>query len=211
MNSRPRLPSIKQPSASNAASAGTLPGSGASLYGASVEYGLHCLLWLTAPDVEHASSRDLAELQGVPPAMVAKIMSRLQKAGIVQAKPGIAGGYTLVRSAGAISVLDVVDAIEVNRRLFHCKEVRRGCALFGKTAPDWATGRICEIHAVMLRAEKRMRAELANTSLASLARSVRQPPEFVALTASWIKSRGRARNTARIAAVKQSRGKPRAT
>ncbi|TDQ31725.1 hypothetical protein [Phyllobacterium brassicacearum] len=37
-----------------------------SLYGATVEYGIHCMLWLIAPREKPVSSRDLAELQGVP-------------------------------------------------------------------------------------------------------------------------------------------------
>ncbi|MGE4321590.1 MAG: Rrf2 family transcriptional regulator [Sphingobium sp.] len=180
-----------------------------SLYGATVEYGLHCLLWLATQDVERASSRDLAELQGVPSAMLAKIMPRLEKAGIVDAKDGIAGGYALARPADAITVLDVVDAIEGARRLFDCKEVRRGCALFGGSPPDWSVGRVCGIHAVMIRAENRMRAELARTSLASLSSGVRRPPEFDANVASWIRDRSAARHADRIAAVKKAHRKSR--
>src|SRR5688572_17286531 len=90
-----------------------------------VEYGLHCLLWLVDQRGDPASSCDLAELQGVPPALLGKIFPKLQKAGIVEAVGGIAGGYRLARDADAISVLDVVDAIEGEKSLFHCQEVRR--------------------------------------------------------------------------------------
>lgn len=180
-----------------------------SLYGATVEYGLHCVLWLTSEDVERASSRDLADLQGVPAATVAKIMPKLEKAGIVASKDGIAGGYALARSAQDITVLDVVDAIEGGKRLFDCKEVRRGCFLFGGEPPSWSTDGVCGIHAVMLRAENRMRTELARTSLADLAKGVRHPPKFEARVASWLRDRGTLRNAVRIAAVKQAREGPR--
>ena len=146
--------------------------------GSSVEYGLHCLLWLAAPDAPAASSRDLAELQGVSPSFVAKIFPRLEKAGIVSASPGIHGGYRLARPAAQISVLDVVDAIEGFKPLFDCQEIRGRCALFNGKAPDWSTQGVCSIHAVMLRAEQSMRAELASTSLADLATTVaRKAPE----------------------------------
>lgn len=205
-------PLLKEPfSQPNPVAAKQPAGKGVSLYGSSVEYSLHCLLWLIAEDVERASSRDLAELQGVPSAVLAKIMPRLEKAGLVNARDGIAGGYALARPASEITVLNVIDAVETHRRLFDCKEVRRGCVLFGSMPPDWAISRMCGIHAVMLRAEDRMRAELAQTSLADLVQGVRMPSEFEALAASWIRDRGVARNTVRLAAVKRSRGKPRET
>ena len=146
-----------------------------------VEYGLHCLLWLVDPDAEPASSRDLAELQGISPSFVAKIFPKLQKAGIVTAIAGVRGGYRLARAPDRISVLDVVDAIEGKKPLFDCQDIRGGCPMFGGNAPAWATSGTCRIHAVMLRAERRMRNELAATTLADLAGSVsrKMPQRFV--------------------------------
>lgn len=172
-----------------------------SLYGASVEYGLHVLLWLLSDYPRRASSRDLAEMQGVPPAMLAKIMPKLEKAGIVASSGGISGGYELAKPASNITVLDVVAAIEGDRRLFDCKEVRRGCILFGGEPPAWSVDGVCRIHAVMLRAEKRMRAELSSTTLADLVKGGR-PPEFEARVADWFRNRSEARESARITAVK---------
>jgi Rrf2 family protein len=182
---------------------------GVSLYGLSIEYGLHCLIWLADGRVKRASSRDLAEMQGVSPAMLSKIMPRLEKAGIVTSVAGIAGGYALACAAEDISVLDVVDAIEGGRRLFECREVRRGCTLFDGSPPIWSAAGVCGIHALMLRAENRMRAELSATSLADLARGIRRPPEFEELAATWFEDRTAARETVRITAVRRARRKPR--
>lgn len=186
----------------------TPPREGPSLYGVSVEYGLHTVLWLMADHPRRPSSRDLAEMQGIPAAMVAKIMPRLEKAGIVSASDGISGGYALARPAAEVTVLDVVDAIEGGRKLFDCKEVRRGCVLFGGSPPAWSVSGVCRIHAVMLRAERQMRAELGKTTLADLMRGGR-PPEFEALVADWFHARTAARETARITAVKKGRRSPR--
>ncbi|PXA96201.1 transcriptional regulator [Nostoc sp. 3335mG] len=175
-----------------------------SLYGPSVEYGLHCLLWLVAEQPGRASSRDLAQMQGVPQAMLAKIMPRLEKAGIVQSQDGIAGGYELARPAHSITVLDVVDAIEGHRSIFECKEVRRGCALFGDTPPAWSINGVCRIHAVMLRAEKRMRAELARTTLAELIEGGR-PAAFEASVIEWFSEKSAGREAARLAAIRAAR------
>ncbi len=181
---------------------------GPSLYGVSVEYGLHTVLWLLAEHPRRPSSRDLAEMQGIPAAMLAKIMPRLEKAGIVRSSDGISGGYALARPAAEVTVLDVVDAIEGDRKLFDCKEVRRGCVLFGGSPPAWSVSGVCRIHAVMLRAERQMRAELGRTTLADLMRGGR-PPEFEALVADWFRDRAAARETARITAVKKGRRAPR--
>lgn len=179
-----------------------------SLYGASVEYGLHALLWLLGDEPKRASSRDLAEMQGVPAGMLAKILPKLEKAGIVASIAGIAGGYELARPASGISVLDVVDAIEGDRKLFDCKEVRRGCILFGDAPPAWSVSGVCRIHAVMIRAEKQMRAELARTSLSDLVSGTRRPAEFEAVVADWFRDRSEARETARVAAVREGRRRP---
>jgi Rrf2 family protein len=196
------------PSSQNDLGSPGRPMGASAFYGASVEYGLHAVLWLLSEHPKRASSRDLAEMQGLPPAMLAKVMQRLEKAGIVSSSGGITGGYELARLASEVTVLDVVDAIEGERRLFDCKEVRRGCVLFGGNPPAWSIDGVCRIHAVMLRAEKRMRAELARTSLADLARGGR-PPEFEALVVNWFRNRTEARESARITAVKRVRRKPR--
>jgi len=185
------------------------PRAAVSLYGASVEYALHCMTWLVTPRDRPVSARDLAEMQGVSPTLLAKIMPRLEKAGLVQSSGGIGGGYRLARPAGEISVLDIVDAVEGGRRLFDCKEARRGCALFDGTPPDWSARGTCAIHAVMLRAEQAMRAEMARATLLSLTRSVRYPPDFQARAGAWFEARATARETARVAAVRAVAGRRR--
>lgn len=177
--------------------------------GNSVEYALHCLLWLAEPSPAPAlvSSRDLADLQGLPAPFLAKIFPKLEKAGIVAAGEGIRGGYRLARPAEEISVLDVVDAIDDAKPLFDCQEVRERCSLFGEKPPRWATAGTCGIHAVMLRAEKAMRDELARTTLASLATGVAQkaPAGFRREVVAWLEQRVEARDEARLEGLRRRR------
>jgi len=164
----------------------------------SVEYGIHCLLWLADPASGQPSSRDLAELQGISPSFVAKIFPKLQKAGIVHAAEGVRGGYRLARAPADISVLDIVDAIEGKKPLFDCQEIRDRCAVFDDNAPAWATTGICGIHAVMLRAEKAMRDSLSQETLAGIAAVVecKAPKSFPIEVRGWLHERanGRASN-----------------
>ncbi|MFW2750561.1 RrF2 family transcriptional regulator, partial [Acinetobacter baumannii] len=109
----------------------------------SVEYAIHCLLFLVNNEDKPLSSKDLAELQGVSPSFMAKIFPKLEKAGLVVAQEGVRGGYLLARSAHEISFLDIVNAIEAEKPLFECQEVRGKCAVFNNAPPDWATSGVC--------------------------------------------------------------------
>jgi len=172
---------------------------------ASVEYGLHCLLWLIGQDKSSMSARDLAELQGLSPTFLAKIFAKLEKAGIVRATEGVHGGYALARKPEDISVLAVVDAIEGRKPLFDCQEIRGRCAVFGDRPPGWATAGTCSVHAVMLRAEKAMRESLAAQSLADIAAVVyrKAPPDFSNELQEWIDRRmsGRGRRSGAAAPI----------
>jgi Rrf2 family protein len=176
------------------------------LYGAAVEYAIHCLLWLAPSRETPASSRDLAELQGVSPAVVAKILPKLEKAGILAAQGGIAGGYRLAKAADKITVLDIIEAVDGGKRLFDCKEIRLNCALFGGGAPAWASRGTCSIHAVMLRAEKSMRQEMARTTLQDIGAAVelKAPATFGEDVGRWLDGRTEGRERARVAAIRDS-------
>ena len=162
-----------------------------------VEYGLHCLLLLAPSDgaATEASARDLAHLQGVSPDYVAKLFTKLSKAGLVNATEGARGGFTLARPAEQISVLDVVDAIDGRKDLFECREIRARCALFDGDAPQWATQGVCSIHAVMLEAEQSMRQVLARHTLADIGNRVaaKAPPGFGTEVITWLDQRASGR------------------
>lgn len=158
---------------------------------ASVEYGIHCLLWLVDAKDRPRSGRDLAEFQGISPTFVIKIFGKLAKAGIVHASDGIRGGYLLAKLPEQISLLQIVDAIDGRKPLFVCQEIRGRCAVFGDRPPSWATDGVCSIHAVMLKAEKAMRDTLKGCSLADIGRSVRDkaPDGFSGDVSVWFDGR----------------------
>jgi len=154
----------------------------------SVEYGIHSLLWLVGQEERPMSSRELAELGGISPSFLAKIFPKLEKAGIVRASEGVRGGYLLARPPKDISFLAIVDAIDGEKPLFDCREVRVQCPLFGKDPPTWATRGTCAIHAAMLRAEKSMRDALRSQSLADVAQTLgrKAPAEFWTDVTEWL-------------------------
>jgi Rrf2 family protein len=171
-----------------------------SLYGAAVEYGLHCLLYLVdPPEGVRPSSRDLAEFQGVSSAYIAKLFTQLEKAGLVSASEGVSGGYSLARPANAITVLDVADALEGGKPLFQCREIRDRCVLVEPTKAKPSQRSVCAIHAVMLEGERRMREALAETSLADIADEVagKQSQRVFAARQQWFENRVQSRRASK--------------
>jgi Rrf2 family protein len=182
----------------------------------SVEYGLHSLFWMIGSETTPLSIRELAELQVLSPTFLAKIFPKLEKAGIVRASEGVRGGYVLARSPEEITFLEVVDAIEGEKPLFDCQNIRSQCPLYGDKPPGWVMKGVCEVHAVMLRAEKAMRDALQSQSLADALRVFERrnpPPEFTAAVQKWMgdKIAARTRKPAkrkRMQEPKRKRGRP---
>jgi Rrf2 family protein len=158
-----------------------------------VEYGLHCLLYLVDPldEIHPASVRDLADLQGVSVEYVAKLFTKLQKAGLVVATEGARGGFRLARPARTISVLDIIVAIDGDKPLFECRDIRGRCAVFSGKPAAWATRGVCSIHAVMLEADAGMRKVLASRTLAEIAANVasKAPAGFSEKLEEWFEER----------------------
>lgn len=158
-----------------------------------VEYALHCLLYLvdSSGKTVIASTRDLADLQGVSTEYLAKIFTKLHQAGLVIGVEGSGGGFALGRAPGSISVLDVIVAIDGRKPLFDCRNIRLGCAVFGSSAPRWASKGVCSIHAVMLEAEARMRKVLASHTLADISGRVaaKAPSSFGTDISKWFEER----------------------
>jgi Rrf2 family protein len=166
-----------------------------AMFGAKEEYALHTVLRLALIDGVQAapSARDLAEFEQLPVAFVRKLLTRLGAAGIVAGSEGPAGGWRLAQPPEAVRVLAVVDAVSDAGALFDCRNVRARCALWPADAPPEAALRgVCSIHAVMLRAEQAMRAELAATTLADLVAQVRGKTSaaHAGATLQWFAARG---------------------
>jgi Rrf2 family protein len=136
---------------------------------------------------EPVSVRDLAKFQQLPARFLAKIFTRLKRAGLVEAIEGVSGGFRLARAPDRITVRDVLEASDPDRGLFECAEIRRHCALFGKEAPAWSASGMCRIHLFMKEAEEALQSVLASKTLADLSREFgrKAPEKFVREAESW--------------------------
>jgi FeS assembly SUF system regulator len=86
------------------------------------------------------SAGQLAEETGLPAPTVQKLVSRLTAAGLLRSSRGVGGGLKLARPAAAISLADIVEAVEGPIALTSCVEKgRHDCGLEGSCSvqPHW--------------------------------------------------------------------------
>lgn len=57
------------------------------------------------------SSRDIAELQGLPPRYLEQLMQRLVKGGLLRGMRGPHGGYVLAKERRRITIADIYEAL----------------------------------------------------------------------------------------------------
>ncbi|WP_374285330.1 Rrf2 family transcriptional regulator [Novosphingobium sp.] len=87
------------------------------------------------------SAAQLAEETGLPVPTVQKLVSRLTSAGLLRSSRGVGGGLKLARPAAAISLADIIEAVEGPIVLAPCADdSRQDCALDGGCAvkPHWS-------------------------------------------------------------------------
>ena len=104
------------------------------------DYGVIVATHLAAfPDRQVTASTVAAETR-LPQATVAKLLKSLAHAGLVTATRGASGGYRLARGANAISVAEVVAAIDGDIGLTQCSVHVDECTRtnYCPTRPHWA-------------------------------------------------------------------------
>ena len=87
------------------------------------------------------SAAELAAETGLPVPTVQKLVSLLSRAGLLRSMRGAGGGLQLARPAAAITLADIVEAVEGPIALTSCAEHgKHDCALEGTCGvqPHWA-------------------------------------------------------------------------
>jgi len=65
-------------------------------------------------------TKEIAEKNGLPPTYLEQLMVLLRKAGLLAATRGAHGGYTLNRPAAAITLVEIIEALEGPLLLADC-------------------------------------------------------------------------------------------
>lgn len=124
------------------------------------DYAVRAIMYLS----EHGNGRrmptnKIAEEQKLPSSFLAKIISQLSIAGVVQTSRGAKGGVALSRPAAEISLLDVVEAIDGPIMLNECVLNPSACP-FGEN---------CKVHDVWGEAHADLINKLSTTDFETLA------------------------------------------
>jgi Rrf2 family protein len=127
------------------------------------DYAVRAMVYLTqlGPDRRAATSQ-IAQAKRIPPSFLAKIVSQLSVAGLLQTSRGARGGVSLAKSPEAISLLDVVEAIDGPIQLNECVGEGGSCSF----------DEGCPLKTVWCDAQKELVDRLARTDFARFVQPV---------------------------------------
>jgi Rrf2 family protein len=114
-----------------------------------------------------SSAREIAEQYDIPTELMAKVLQRLVRRGLLASHQGTRGGYRLSRSPRLITVADVIQAIDGPVRVTACSIDDSQCEQYSK----------CNVRDPLWRVRERILAALDECTIAELAAD--QPHEPV--------------------------------
>jgi Rrf2 family protein len=124
------------------------------------DYAVRAVLYLADQHNGHrAPTSQIAREKRIPPSFLAKIVSQLSVAGVVQTSRGARGGVSLARPSHDISLLEVIEAIDGPITLNECVTDPSGCPF----------GDDCPVNKIWCDAQARLVATLKSTDFALLA------------------------------------------
>jgi Rrf2 family protein len=86
------------------------------------------------------SAREIAEQYDIPIELLAKVLQRLVRTGLLASTQGTRGGYTLSRPPKSISIADVIQAIDGPFTVTACSTEKHDCEQYSKCSvrdPLW--------------------------------------------------------------------------
>ncbi|PPU92628.1 SUF system Fe-S cluster assembly regulator [Xanthomonas albilineans] len=93
------------------------------------DYATVVLTVLAARPTEVLSATELAEQAGLEPPTVSKLLKPLAQAGLVEGLRGVHGGYRLARPANAITLIEIVEAMEGPLAITECSHHGNQCSI----------------------------------------------------------------------------------
>ncbi len=124
------------------------------------DYALIALKHLASQhDRGSASAREIAERYDIPLELLAKVLQRLVRKGLLASHQGTRGGYRLGRAATLISVADIIQAIDGPLTMTACSTGDERCDQYSK----------CNVRDPLWRIKDRIVEALATCTLFELA------------------------------------------
>ena len=117
------------------------------------------------------NARKLAEETQLPAPVVSKILKSLTRAGLLVSQRGSKGGYSLARTPGEISVVEMITALEGPVGITKCTTHPGACAQESS----------CQVRDPWQRINDAVHAALERITLADLAKPIDPANSFVSL------------------------------
>jgi Rrf2 family protein len=111
------------------------------------------------PGAPSTSAREIAEQYDIPIELMAKVLQRLVRTGLLVSTQGTRGGYTLSRPSSMISVADVIQAIDGPFTVTACSSENSDCEQYSK----------CSIRDPLWQIRERIAAALGTVTIAEMA------------------------------------------
>ncbi len=106
-----------------------------------------------------SSAREIAEQYDIPIELMAKVLQRLVRHGLLASHQGTRGGYQLARTPAQISVADVIQAVDGPVTVTACSTEEGSCEQFAK----------CNVRDPLWRVRERILSALGECTIAELA------------------------------------------
>ena len=123
------------------------------------DYALMAMKHLATRPAASASAREIAEQYDIPIELMAKVLQRLARRGLLTSHQGTRGGYRLGRASGAISVADIIQAIDGPLTVTACSTDSESCGQYAK----------CSVRDPLWRIKDRIIDALSTCSLQEIA------------------------------------------
>ena len=106
-----------------------------------------------------SSAREIAEQYDIPIELMAKVLQRLVRTGLLVSTQGTRGGYALSRPSASITVADVIQAIDGPFTVTACSTDKNDCEQYSK----------CSIRDPLWQIKERIVEALGTVTLAEMA------------------------------------------
>jgi len=121
------------------------------------EYALRAVVAIAQAGGATTSTHDVARTTKVPPGYLPKVLQMLGRAGLVESRRGLGGGFRLAKPPEALTVLEVVNAVDPIKRITTCP-----------LDLDSHGGNLCPLHKRLDEATASVERSFAKTTIAEL-------------------------------------------
>jgi Rrf2 family protein len=118
------------------------------------------------PEGASASAREIAEQYDIPVELLAKVLQRLARRGLLTSLQGTRGGYRLARPTTRISVADIIQAIDGPLTVTACSTEAENCGQYAK----------CNIRDPLWKIKDRIVSALTTCSLQEISSDSAEEP-----------------------------------